>query len=695
MGAKSLFSQFSTIGCSILAAAGIACAALPKSSDLVADMGMGYNIGNTMEVPEDPTLWGNVFPTKRYIDSVKAAGFNTVRIPTAWFTHSNASNNTIDAGWLDSVKTVVDYCIANDMYVILNSHWDNGWLEDNVFTGSHPDRNNVTTTTDSSVVRKRQYDYWKQIATKFQSYDKHLIFAGANEPGVNDPRAKGTAYGDNGQYTFDDVRMRILRAYYQAFVDAVRETGGNNSTRTLIVQAPRTEIEKTELLSTHLPTDPSGTGYLMAEVHFYPYQFSLMDTDADWGKALYYWGSESDPVDTQRNASSYGPAFVDEEFALMKTKFVNNGIPVVVGELGAIKRLSTLSGDALARHLRSRAAFYGYVAASAKANGLIPVIWDTGAEDDKNMTVIRRQTADVNQVGRIVDYEVLNAMRKAYGLAALTGNSIDALVKESLSTANRSLQVTYDYAQDTNSFGSIRILSTKKDLSAYKGISVRAFVTGKTEEVGGEFGFFSMDLAVMTGSAWTWTDAHFSTISMDAWKDYTFTFTSIAANEDKDNQVLYLTDPKTVNAFTLQAYVKNFVGSVTIDQVLLLKTNGTVDTLESFNRKIPETDGGILSATLVPTPAAADALPIVSAALASAALQFRIAANQVFVQFESAVAGPVTLQLTNAQGQVLSQKRMEAVRGSNRVALQSSTHGPGVLVVQQGKQRFSVPVLLQ
>ena len=153
--------------------------ALPKATELVSEMGLGYNIGNTMEVPNDPTLWGNTIPTKVLIDSLKKAGFNTVRIPTAWYTHSDTSTNTIKTEWIAEVKKLVDYCIANNMYVILNSHWDNGWLEDEVFNGSHPDRNGTIVNTDASKIRARQKAYWTQIATAFKEYDQHLIFAGA------------------------------------------------------------------------------------------------------------------------------------------------------------------------------------------------------------------------------------------------------------------------------------------------------------------------------------------------------------------------------------------------------------------------------------------------------------------------------------------------------------------------------------
>ena len=185
-------NTFGIAASSILLAAASAFA-LPKATEIYPLMGLGYNIGNTMEVPENPTLWGNPFPDAAYVKAIKDAGFTTVRIPCAWDSH--ASNGTINAGWLDSVKTVVDLVINNGMYAILNSHWDGGWLEDHVFDGEGYDKTGLVNSS-ADAVAARQESYWTQIATKFAAYDEHLIFASANEPGVNDPWNGGA---DNGQ----------------------------------------------------------------------------------------------------------------------------------------------------------------------------------------------------------------------------------------------------------------------------------------------------------------------------------------------------------------------------------------------------------------------------------------------------------------------------------------------------------------
>ena len=236
---------------------------LPKAQEIAAKMKVGWNLGNTLEAICGENAWGNPNTTQALIDSVKAGGFNTLRLPVAWFCHSDTNSSVIDEEWLARVKEVVDYCINANLYVIVNIHWDKGWLENRV---------NVA---NQSQVNERQYAYWSQIAEYFKDYDEHLLFASANEPNVEN--ATG---------------MEVLLSYHQTFIDAVRETGGNNSSRTLVIQGPSTDIDKTNKLMKTLPTDQIADR-LMVEVHYYtPYQFCLMSADANWGKMAYYWGQK-------------------------------------------------------------------------------------------------------------------------------------------------------------------------------------------------------------------------------------------------------------------------------------------------------------------------------------------------------------------------------------------------------------------
>jgi len=313
----------------------------------------GWNLGNTLEPPSGEGTWGPA-ASQNLINGVANAGFNTVRIPVAWNSHANQSTYQIDAAWMARVKQVVDWCYARNLTVIINSHWDNGWLE-----------NNVTGTVDSTINAKMN-SYWTQIANTFKNYDNKLIFAGANEPAVD------TA-----------AEMSTLLAYYQTFVNAVRATGGNNTSRWLAIQGPSTDIDLTDQLMNTMPND-STAGRLMVEVHYYsPYQFCLMSADADWGKMFYFWGqSYHHATRTDRNANWGEEAYVDTEFQKMRNKFVTRGIPVMIGEFQAFKRTeySDLTGADFNLHVASRTFFHKTVVDVANSKGLKPIYWDVAGQ---------------------------------------------------------------------------------------------------------------------------------------------------------------------------------------------------------------------------------------------------------------------------------------------------------------------------
>jgi len=348
-------------------------AELPTAQEVSSQMKIGWNLGNTLEAICGEEAWGGAKTTQMLIDTVRACGFNAIRLPCAWDCHAN--DGIIDPDWMARVKEVVDYCMLNDMYVILNIHWDNGWLE-----------NHVTADYQESVNAK-QAIYWTQIAEVFKDYDEHLLFAGANEPNVED--ASG---------------MAVLMTYHQTFIDTVRASGGNNGSRVLIVQGPSTDIEKTNNLMNSLPQDTIADR-LIVEVHYYtPYQFTLMNEDASWGRMFYYWGKGNHSVmDVTRNSSWGEEAEMDRLLGLMKTKFIDKGIPVIIGEFGAYKRDLASPSDA-ALNAASVEYFYRYFVNSAVTKGMIPFCWDI------NKGLFDRAT------GAVLDRGVMDAMLLGAGI---------------------------------------------------------------------------------------------------------------------------------------------------------------------------------------------------------------------------------------------------------------------------------------
>jgi endoglucanase len=336
--------------------------------ELAAKMQLGINFGNTMESPNEGD-WQSSKMTESYVKFVKQIGFNAVRIPCNWhWTHlSDRSKAKIDPVWLNRVKEVVGWCVANDIYVILNAHGDIGWLEGNV--------NNVK----KDSVNAMQKALWEQIATTMRDFDEHLIFAGANEPAV-----------DNAE------EMAVLDSYHQTFVDAVRATGGRNSYRVLVVQGPTTNGELTYNLMNTLPVDPVPNR-LMVEIHNYtPATFTLLtDADVSWGKMAYYWGAGNhSTIEPDRNATFGEEDEILDEFQKMKQKFVDNGIPVVLGEYATWRRTADLGKPVpkdMDMHNKSVDYWATYVTKQAKAHGLLPFWWEIGFMLDRSNNLVKDQ----------------------------------------------------------------------------------------------------------------------------------------------------------------------------------------------------------------------------------------------------------------------------------------------------------------
>lgn len=336
---------------------------------LASKMNVGWNLGNSMEPPSGETAWGNPKTTQALIDAVAAAGFNAVRIPCAWDSYiEDQETYKIKESWLARVQEVVDYCYANEMYVILNIHWDGGWLEENI------------TPEKEEEVSQKQEVLWKQIAIHFRDYDEHLLFAGTNEPNVEDAE-----------------QMAVLLNYEQVFIDAVRGTGGRNAYRVLIFQGPSTDIDKTHTLMTSLPQD-DVEDRLMAEVHYYtPWNFCGLTQDESWGDFYYFWGENYHIEGAEGRYPDWDceEDYVLAQFQKMKTKFVDNDIPVILGEFGAIRRTISNNAEWQQLHYESRAYFNRYVTQQAKNYGMVPFYWDEGSLTNHGFGMMDRDQLEV------------------------------------------------------------------------------------------------------------------------------------------------------------------------------------------------------------------------------------------------------------------------------------------------------------
>ena len=327
-----------------------------------ANISMAINIGNTLEAIGGETAWGAAKINADYIRSIRESGFDAVRLPVAWYNHSDKNTLKIDESWMNRVDEVVQLCIANGLYVFMNIHWDEGWMELNIDSYS-PD------------VDRIQRELWTQIADRFKDYDKHLVFCGANEAG-QDTQASADA----------------LKAYMQTFIDVVRASGSNNANRVLVVQSPGTDIDRAvKYCAGNLPKDKVADR-MMLEVHCYdPSDFTILQNDGEWGansKVRYFWGQDYH-TGTDRDCTWGEENHIDTQMQKLKANFVDKGIPVIIGEFGCGRRRSFVASIDEDRHRASRCYYHSYIVKSAKTNGAVPFLWDTPNE------MFNRQTGAV------------------------------------------------------------------------------------------------------------------------------------------------------------------------------------------------------------------------------------------------------------------------------------------------------------
>lgn len=340
-------------------------------------MGLGWNLGNQLEASSgglpSETCWGNPEITKELIDTIKAQGFKTVRIPVSYLDMiGDGPDYKIDTDWLDRVQEVVDYVVNNDMFAIVNMHGDGYYTVDHSWLLCAEDDDKQT------EIKDKYGKVWTQIADRFKDYDQHLIFESMNEEFNND-------YGKPDEKAYDNIN-----AYNQIFVDSVRATGSNNEKRWLLLPGWNTNIDYTagDEYNFKIPTDngcKADGKRIMISVHYYdPFNFTIDENKTaktQWGKYAVKnydnWGQED---------------YVDSQMALLNEKFVSQGYPVVIGEFGAQDKT-----EKFADYNEFRRYWAEYLIKAAKKNGVVCVYWDNGYNGNKGFGIINRFDYTITQ----------------------------------------------------------------------------------------------------------------------------------------------------------------------------------------------------------------------------------------------------------------------------------------------------------
>lgn len=318
------------------------------SFDYVKEMGMGINLGNTMEAfwenlsnetsgssiignntPQKyETCWGAIVTTQEMIDGIRDAGFQTVRIPVYWGNMmENDGTYTINESYFERVDEIIQYCLNDDLFVVINIH--------------HYDEYLIKHKEQEEAVRIIA-NLWSQIANHYKVYPDSLIFEGFNE--------NLGSYKENAQLTEEDI-YRYVNELNQTFVDAVRQSGGKNENRMLIASGYWTNIDKTTDSRYHMPTD-TANDRLMVSVHY-------IDN-------AMYWTNQIG-----------GKTWLDYSKAqceLLKKAFIDQGIPVFVGECTSFYEDARF--DANAEYTNSSECL-SIMMNMAVDYGFVPVLWDT------------------------------------------------------------------------------------------------------------------------------------------------------------------------------------------------------------------------------------------------------------------------------------------------------------------------------
>ncbi|WP_270169845.1 cellulase family glycosylhydrolase [Paenibacillus sp. SYP-B4298] len=369
-----------------------------NASQIVAEMGAGWNLGNQLEasvngIPSE-TAWNNPTITPALIQAVKAAGFKTIRIPVSYLNLiGSAPNYTINAAWLNRIKTVVDYAHNEGLYVIINIHGDgfnsvNGaWL--------------LVNSSNQATIRAKYQKVWEQIANTFANYDERLIFESMNEVFDGNYNSPNLSYYSN------------LNAYNQIFVDTVRQTGSNNSARWLLVPGWNTTIDYTVgNYGFVMPTDsyrsstiPSSEKRIMISVHYY----SPWDYAGEESGTITQWGATAT---NPSKKSTWGQEdYMESQLKSVYDKFVVQGYPAVIGEFGSIDKSNFDATNNTYRAIYAKA-----LTATSKKYGSVPVYWDNGYNGQFGFGLFDRYTNTITQQG------IINAIMSGMG-GSTTNNS--------------------------------------------------------------------------------------------------------------------------------------------------------------------------------------------------------------------------------------------------------------------------------
>lgn len=321
--------------------------------EIMEEMKLGWNLGNSFDAPEGETAWDNPVTPPELMQAVKDLGFDSVRIPVSWGKHvSAAPEYKIDEVFINRVDEVVTQALDAGLYVILDVHHDNY----------------IYTPTPENADHGAEYlnAVWLQIAEHFKDADQHLIFQTMNEP-----RVEGTSYewGLSPTKKSHQEILQVVNRLNQTALDAIRSTGGKNADRYVMVCPYAGKFDSTINLFFKMPEDTAENRLILSVHNYSPYNLCM----------------NLDP-----KLSSFSPSdmkSVESELANIDRQFLRRGIPVIIDEMGCTNKNNPDARQAWATAFREIAEGYQ----------LPIVVWDNGYlfSDGDNFGLIDRLDGSV------------------------------------------------------------------------------------------------------------------------------------------------------------------------------------------------------------------------------------------------------------------------------------------------------------
>ena len=309
------------------------------SQAYVNAMSPGWNLGNTFEAVDtwsdrsypgfvEPieTAWGNIPTTKELLASLKAQGFNSIRMPFTCYTRiGDAPDYKIMDAYIDRYAEVVQWAVDAGLYVIVDMHGD-AWSWG---TGIG---------TDDGTLMNKYKVLWKAVADKFKDYPEQVCFEALNEPAFNGTKAE---------------QIKINNEVNKAFYDVVRNSGGKNATRMLLLPLLSTSAEEEECRGLAEGVAKLNDPNIMVTFHYYG-----------------YWPFSANVAGTTTYTSEVKKG-IEDAIDIMDKYFIRNGIGVIAGEYGVLSEPGVVDHGEYLKYME-------YLTWYGQQHNINMMVWDAG-----------------------------------------------------------------------------------------------------------------------------------------------------------------------------------------------------------------------------------------------------------------------------------------------------------------------------